>query len=63
MDKQTPHKAYGYYQHQLAQLGDRNRNEHIPFRWHTLLDHAEVGTDGTITYVFSDRQRFILQAG
>lgn len=53
-DRQTRLKAYEHYQQQLAKLEDGIGVEYSPFRWHTLLDHAEVGTDGTIIFVFRD---------
>lgn len=61
IDKQNRLKAYEHYKQQLAKL--EHGVEYSPFRWHTLLDHVEVGTDGMITYVFRDEQKFILQAG
>lgn len=60
-DRQTPCKAYEHYQQHLAKL--EHGVEYSPFRWHTLLDHDEVGTEGTITYAFRDEQKFILQVG
>ena len=62
-DLQTRHKAYEHYQHQLAQIEDEGNVKYSPFRWHALLDHAEVGTDGTITYVFRDRQGLFYRRG
>lgn len=60
-DRRTRCKAYEHYQQQLAKL--EHGVEYSPFRWHMLLNHVEIGTDGTITYVFRDEQKFILQTG
>lgn len=53
-DRQTRRRAYEHYKKQLTQLGKETEIEYSPFRWHTLVDHAEVGTDGTITFTFRD---------
>ena len=45
--------AYRYYTEQLATL-DSVSIEFTPYLWHTLVDHAEVGTDDTITFTFRD---------
>lgn len=45
--------AYCYYKEQLAIL-DPASIEFTPYLWHTLVDHAEVGTDDTITFTFRD---------
>lgn len=34
--------------------GMRAEIEFTPSLWHTLVDHAEIGTDGTITFTFRD---------
>lgn len=60
-DRQTRRKAYEHYQQQLAKLGDDVGVEYSPFRWHTLLDHAEVLTDDTITYMFREGTRKTVQ--
>lgn len=45
--------SYRYYKEQLATL-DPASIEFTPYLWHTLTDHAEIGTDGTITFTFRD---------
>lgn len=60
-DRQTRRKAYEHYKNQLAKFGDDVGVEYSPFRWHTLLGHAEVETDDTITYVFRDGTRKTVQ--
>ncbi|SPT55636.1 hypothetical protein [Schaalia odontolytica] len=41
--------AYRYYKEQLATL-DPASIEFTPYLWHTLVDHAEVNVDATITF-------------
>lgn len=45
--------AYRYYKEQLATL-DPASIEFTPYLWHTLVDHAEVNVDATITFTFRD---------
>ncbi|MHD0575535.1 recombinase family protein [Corynebacterium diphtheriae] len=52
-DLENRQAAYRYYKEQLATL-DPASIEFTPYLWHTLVDHAEVGTDGTITFTFRD---------
>lgn len=52
-DLENQQAAYRYYKEQLATL-DPASIEFTPYLWHTLVDHAEVGTDGTITFTFRD---------
>lgn len=40
--------AYHHYREELDKL-DADQIEFTPSLWHTLVDHAEIGTDGTIT--------------
>ena len=54
-DRETRRRAYEHYQQQLAELEKNSEIEYSPFRWHTLLEHAEVESDGTIDYVFLDQ--------
>lgn len=53
-DRQTRHRAYEHYQQQLTKLGDDHNVQFSPFRWHTLLDHAEARIDGQIIFIFRD---------
>lgn len=53
-DRQTRRRAYEHYQQQLVKLGDDHNVQYSPFRWHTLLDHAEVNEGGTIKFIFRD---------
>lgn len=60
-DLENRQAAYRYYKEQLATL-DSVSIEFTPYLWHTLLDHAEVGTDGAIMFTFRDgssRQQLI----
>lgn len=52
-DLENRQAAYCYYKEQLAIL-DPACIEFSPYLWHTLVDHAEVGTDDTITFTFRD---------
>lgn len=52
-DLENRQAAYCYYKEQLAIL-DPASIEFTPYLWHTLVDHAEVGTDDTITFTFRD---------
>lgn len=52
-DRENRQAAYHYYKKQLATL-DPASIEFTPYLWHTLVDHAEVGTDDTITFTFRD---------
>jgi len=52
-DLENRQAAYRYYKEQLAIL-DPASIEFTPYLWHTLVDHAEVGTDDTITFTFRD---------
>ncbi len=52
-DLENRQAAYCYYKEQLATL-DPASIEFTPYLWHTLVDHAEVGTDDTITFTFRD---------
>ncbi|UUO92643.1 DUF3450 domain-containing protein [Schaalia odontolytica] len=45
--------AYRYYKKQLATL-DPASIEFTPYLWHTLVNHAEVNVDATITFTFRD---------
>ncbi|MDY3127464.1 MAG: recombinase family protein [Corynebacterium sp.] len=45
--------AYCHYQEELDKL-DIDHIKFTPYLWHTLVDHAEVGTDSTITFTFRD---------
>lgn len=45
--------AYRYYKEQLATL-DPASIEFTPYLWHTLVNHAEVNVDATITFTFRD---------
>ena len=45
--------AYHHYREELDKL-DADHIEFTPSLWHTLVDHAEIGTDGTITFTFRD---------
>ena len=61
-DQQTRRRAYEHHKQQLAKLGTEISIEYSPFRWHTLLDHAEVNTNRTIAYVFRDGRTVALNA-
>lgn len=61
-DRQTRRRAYEHYQQQLAKLGDDHNVQYSPFRWHTLLDHAEVNEGGTIKFMFRDATAAIVTA-
>lgn len=52
-DLENRQAAYCYYKEQLAIL-DPASIEFTPYLWHTLVDHAEVGTDDTIRFAFRD---------
>lgn len=52
-DLENRQAAYRYYKEQLATL-DPASIEFTPYLWHTLVDHAEVSVDGTITFTFRD---------
>ena len=52
-DRENRQAAYRYYKEQLATL-DPASIEFTPYLWHTLVDHAEVSVDGTITFMFRD---------
>ena len=52
-DLENRQAAYRYYKEQLAIL-DPASIEFTPYLWHILVDHAEVGTDDTITFTFRD---------
>ena len=52
-DLENRQAAYCYYKEQLAIL-DPASIEFTPYLWHILVDHAEVGTDDTITFTFRD---------
>lgn len=52
-DLENRQAAYRYYKEQLTTL-DPASIEFTPYLWHTLVDHAEVGTDGTIMFTFRD---------
>ena len=60
-DLENRQAAYRYYKEQLATL-DLASIELTPYLWHTLVDHADITTDGTITFTFRDgssRQQLI----
>lgn len=60
-DLENRQAAYRYYKEQLATL-DSVSIKFTPYLWHTLVDHAEVGTDGAIMFTFRDgssRQQLI----
>ncbi|MGV0376114.1 hypothetical protein ACUY2P_11180 [Corynebacterium hadale] len=60
-DLENRKAAYCYYKEQLATL-DPVSIEFTLYLWHTLIDYAEVGTDGTIMFTFRDgssRQQLI----
>lgn len=60
-DLENRQAAYRYYKEQLATL-DLASIEFTPYLWHTLVDHADITTDGTITFTFRDgssRQQLI----
>ena len=52
-----------YYSRLLTLLTEfhntRNVVEFTPYMWHTLVDYAEVSTDGTITFTFKDGSRVL----
>ena len=52
-DLENRQAAYRYYKEQLASL-DPASIEFTPYLWHTLVGHAEVGADDTITFTFRD---------
>lgn len=52
-DLENRQAAYRYYKEQLAIL-DPASIAFTPYLWRTLVDHAEVGTDDTITFTFRD---------
>ena len=52
-DLENRQAAYRYYKEQLASF-DPASIEFTPYLWHTLVGHAEVGTDDTITFTFRD---------
>lgn len=41
------------YKEQVATL-DPASIEFTPYLWHTLVDHADIATDGTISFTFRD---------
>lgn len=45
--------AYRHYLEELDKL-DTNHIEFTPYLWHTLVDHAEISIDATITFTFRD---------
>ena len=45
--------AYRHYREELDKL-DIDHIEFTPYLWHTLIDHAEVSVDTTITFTFRD---------
>ncbi|OFK29404.1 hypothetical protein HMPREF2822_03835 [Corynebacterium sp. HMSC062E11] len=60
-DLENRKAAYCYYKEQLATF-DPVSIEFTPYLWHTLIDHAEVDTDGAIMFMFRDgisRQQLI----
>ncbi|VEI13835.1 recombinase family protein [Trueperella bialowiezensis] len=61
-DRQSRRAAYEHYKTQLADLKTGHDATYTPFRWHTLLGHAEVDENGTITYAFRDGKRLGLLA-
>lgn len=52
-DLQNRLNAYEHYKLNVSEL-DAHAIEFTPYLWHTLTDHAEVDTDGTITFTFRD---------
>lgn len=52
-DLENQQATYRYYKEQLAIL-DPASIEFTPYLWHTLVDHAKVGTDDTFTFTFRD---------
>ncbi|WP_190870460.1 hypothetical protein [Dermabacter vaginalis] len=45
--------AYCHYQEELDKL-DIDHIEFTPYLWHTLVDHAEISVESTITFTFRD---------
>ncbi len=52
-DLENRQAAYLYYKEQLATL-NIDHIELTPYLWHTLVDHADVNVDATITFTFRD---------
>ena len=52
-DLENQQAAYRYYKEQFATL-DPASIEFTPYLWHTLVDHADVGAYGIITFAFRD---------
>lgn len=61
-DRQTRRRTHEHYQQQLAKLEDDYNVQYSPFRWRTLLDHAEINKAETIKYIFRDATFAILTA-
>lgn len=52
-DLDNQQAAYCHYQEELDEL-DIDHIEFTPYLWHTLVDHAKISVDGTITFTFRD---------
>lgn len=52
-DLENRQAAYRYYKEQVATL-DPASIKFTPYLWHTLIDHADIATDGTISFTFRD---------
>ncbi|EFL94027.1 recombinase family protein [Mobiluncus curtisii] len=52
-DLESRQAAYRHYREELDKL-DIDHIEFTPYLWHTLLDHAEMGTAGAIMFTFRD---------
>ncbi len=53
-DLENQQAAYRHYKEEVTAL-DPTSIEFTPYLWHTLVDHAEVAVDGTITFTFRDQ--------
>lgn len=51
--RSSPPQLGRAYKLNVSEL-DAHAIEFTPYLWHTLTDHAEVDTDGTITFTFRD---------
>lgn len=52
-DLENRQATYRYYKEQIATL-DPASIEFTPYLWHTFVDHADIATDGTISFTFWD---------
>jgi hypothetical protein len=57
-DLQNRLNAYEHYKLNVSEL-DAHAVEFTPYLWHTLTDHTNVASDGTITFVFRDQSAWL----